>query len=482
MDLYLLGPELSLIGLAVLVILLDLATKNKNAVAALAGVGLVIPAAWTIALLGQHGSSFYGALVVDSYSIFFKLIFLSAAALVILTSVQYSKRFAPYQGEYYGVILMATAGMMLMASTQELIAIYISLELASISLYVLASFLRDAKSSEAGIKYLLLGAVSSAILLYGMALLYGATGSTQLNEIAQVLQDSLQRDPGGILPAILLGTVFMVGGFGFKIAAVPFQMWAPDVYEGAPTPITGFLTAASKAAGFAVILRVFFVALGNHYPLPVDWPALFAVLSALTMTVGNLAAMAQTNIKRMLAYSSIAHAGFMLVGVAAFSTQGIGGVAYYLLGYTFTTMGAFAAIVAISERLGSDQIADYSGMARRAPLLAFVLAVCLVSLIGLPPTAGFVAKIYVFWAALNQGLLWLVIFGVLNSVVSAYYYLRVVRAMYLGAPASEERLPASKPLIAALAIALVGVLAIGLFPQPWLDFGTGAAVVLIPLP
>ncbi|MDP2726087.1 MAG: NADH-quinone oxidoreductase subunit N, partial [Dehalococcoidia bacterium] len=339
--------------------------------------------------------------------------------------------------------------------------------------------LRDAKSSEAGIKYLLLGAVSSAILLYGMALLYGSTGSTQLNEIASGIQQSMQGDRA-ILPAILLGTVLMVGGFGFKIAAVPFHMWAPDVYEGAPTPITGFLTSASKAAGFAVILRVFYVALGNRLPLPVEWPTLFAVLSALTMTVGNLAAIPQTNIKRMLAYSSIAHAGFMLVGVAAFSSQGVGGVIYYLLGYTFTTMGAFAAIVAISDHLGSDLIADYSGMARRAPLLAFILAVCLASLIGLPPTVGFVAKIYVFWAALNQGLLWLVVFGVLNSVISAYYYLRVMRAMYLGTPASEERLPVSKPLVVALVVALIAVLAIGLYPQPWLEAGAGAAAVIMP--
>lgn len=480
MNLYLLGPELSLISLAFLVILVDLATHNKNVVAALAGIGLVVPAAWAVSLWGQTASSFYGALVVDSYSIFFKLLFIAAAALVILMSVQYSKRFAPYQGEYYAVILLATAGMMFMASTQELISIYISLELASISLYVLASFLKDARSSEAGIKYLLLGAVSSAVLLYGMALLYGATGTTQLNEIAQAIQESMQRDQGAVLPAIVLGAVFMAGGFGFKIAAVPFQMWAPDVYEGAPTPITGFLTGASKAAGFAVILRVFFVALGNQAPLPVDWPTLLAVLSALTMTLGNLSAIPQANIKRMLAYSSIAHAGFMLVGVAAFSSQGVGGVAYYLLGYMFTSMGAFAAIVAISERLGSDQIADYSGLARRAPLLALILAICLISLIGLPPTVGFVAKIYVFWAALQQGLLWLVIFGVLNSVISAYYYLRVVKAMYLGAPASEDPLPVSRTLVVALAVAVIAVLAIGLFPQPWLDFGARAATVVMP--
>ncbi len=480
MNLYLLGPELSLIGLAIVVVLLDLVIKKKEAVAAIAGVGLIIPALWTLALSGQQGTSFFGTLVVDNYSLFFNFLFLSAAALVILTSVQYSKRFAPYQGEYFAIVLVATAGMMLMASTQELISIYVALEMASISLYILASFLRDAKSSEAGLKYLLLGAVSSAILLYGMALIYGATGTTNLNEIAQSIRGTLQQDPNGVLPAVFLGIILMTGGFGFKIAAVPFQMWAPDVYEGAPTPVTGFLTAASKAAGFAVILRVFFVTLGANVPLPVEWPTLFAVLSAITMTAGNLMAIPQTNIKRMLAYSSIAHAGFMMVGVAAFSNQGVQGVTYYLLGYTFTTLGAFAAIIAVSERLRSDLIADYSGIARRAPALAFVLAVCLTSLIGLPPTVGFVAKIYVFWAALQQGLLWLVLFGVLNSVISAYYYLRVVRAMYLGAPSSDERVPVSKTLVVAMAVALIAVLAIGLYPAPWLAAGGGAATVVMP--
>jgi NADH-quinone oxidoreductase subunit N len=475
-NLYLLGPELTLILLAIVVILLDLVIPSKKVLAAIAGVGLILPAAWTVFLFGQQGTAFGGALLVDQFSLFFKLIFLAGAALVILTSVQYASRFGRYQGEYYGLVLVATAGMMLMASTGELISIYISLELASISLYILASFLKDPKSSEGGLKYLLLGALSSAILLYGMALLYGVTGSTHLSEIAAALQKALSEGQT-ILPVILLATVFLVAGFGFKIAAVPFQMWAPDVYEGAPTPITGFLTAASKAAGFAVILRVFYVTLGNA---PVDWPTLFAVLSALTMSVGNIAAIPQTNIKRMLAYSSIAHAGFMLIGVAAFSSQGIGAVAYYVLGYTFTTLGAFAAIVAISEHIGSDLIADYAGIARRNPLMALVLAVSLASLIGLPPTVGFVAKIYLFYAALNQGILWLVIFGVLNSVISAYYYLRVVRAMYLGTPASEERLPVSKPLVAALAITLVGVLAIGLYPYPWLNAAAGAASVLVP--
>ncbi|MDP2662798.1 MAG: NADH-quinone oxidoreductase subunit N [Dehalococcoidia bacterium] len=480
MNLNLLGPELSLIGLAVVVILLDLVIKKKEAVAAIAGVGLLVPAVWTVTLFGQRGSSFAGALVVDNYSLFFNMIFLSAAALVILSSVEYSKRFAPYQGEYFAIILVATAGMMFMAGTQELITIYISLEMASISLYVLASFLRDAKSSEAGLKYLLLGAISSAVLLYGMALIYGATGVTNLNDIAQAIQASLRQDPNGILPAVFLGVVLMTAGFGFKIAAAPFHMWAPDVYEGAPTPVTGFLTAASKAAGFAVILRVFFVILGTDLPLPVEWPTLFAVLSALTMTVGNLMAIPQTNIKRMLAYSSIAHAGFMMVGVAAFSAQGLQGVFYYLLGYSFTSLGAFAVIIAISERLGSDRIADYSGVARRAPGLALALAICLTSLIGFPPTAGFVAKIYVFWAALQQGLLWLVLFGVLNSVVSAYYYLRVLRTMYLGAPSSDERLPVSKTLVVAMTVAVIAVLVIGILPTPWLNAGGGAAAVLIP--
>ncbi|MBI2848841.1 MAG: NADH-quinone oxidoreductase subunit N [Chloroflexi bacterium] len=473
MDLYLLGPELSVIGLAVAVIILDLFVGRKEILAAVSVAGLAVPMVWTLSLLGYEGTAFNGMLVVDSFSVFFKVLFIAVAALVILASVEYASRFSFYKGEYYALVLFATVGMMLMASTRELISLYIALELASISLYVLAAFLKNATSGEAGIKYMLLGALSSAILLYGMALLFGATGTTDLGEIARATIQSR----GTTAPALLLGTIFLVGGFGFKIAAVPFQMWAPDVYEGAPTPVTAFLSAGSKAAGFAVVLRVFFTALGNA---GIDWPILFAVLSAITMSVGNIAAIPQTNIKRMLAYSSIAHAGYVMIGLATISQIGVSGTVFLLLAYVAASLGAFITIIAISNRTNSDNIADYAGIARRSPLLALGMTICLASLIGIPPTAGFVGKIYLFWEAVRQGLLWLVVFGVVNSVISAYYYLRVVRTMYLGAPTTEERLFPSRPLVAALATALVGVMVMGVYPSPFLIAVQQAVRVLFP--
>jgi NADH-quinone oxidoreductase subunit N len=259
--------------------------------------------------------------------------------------------------------------------------------------------------------------------------------------------------------------ILMVAGFGFKIASVPFQMWVPDVYEGAPTPITAYLSVASKAAGFAVILRVFYTAFG--IPLLSDsWALVFAVLGAISMTIGNVVALAQTNIKRMLGYSSIAHAGYLMVGLAAVSSLGRSGILFFLATYALSNLGAFIAIIAISNKTGSDEISDYTGMARRSPVLALVLAFCLISLIGIPPTGGFIAKIYIFNAAIQQDLLWLVIIAVLNSVISAYYYLKVVKVMYVGTPASEEAVPSSIPLRAALAITSLGVLLLGIYP--WL--------------
>jgi NADH-quinone oxidoreductase subunit N len=331
--------------------------------------------------------------------------------------------------------------------------------LTGISLYVLAGFLKDPKSSEAGLKYLLLGAVASAVLLYGMAMVFGLTGKTHLSEIVQVVS------AGGISgnTALLTGIVFLIGGFGFKIATVPFQMWVPDVYEGAPTPITAYLSVASKAAGFAVILRVFFEALG---PASVDWGMVFAVLAAITMTIGNIVAIAQTNIKRLLAYSSIAHAGYLMIGLAAATNTGSSAVVFYLACYAVTNLGAFIAIIAISNRIGSDAIADYSGMSKRSPLLALALALCLISLTGIPPTAGFMAKLYVFKAGVDADLIWLVVIGLINTVIAAYYYLRIVKLMYLGEPVSEERVRSSTSLSVALSLACFGVLLLGIYP--WL--------------
>ncbi|HEY49364.1 MAG TPA: NADH-quinone oxidoreductase subunit N [Dehalococcoidia bacterium] len=476
MDFWLLSPELSICGIALLVILLDLVIEQKKLLAAISVAGLIIPIAFTIALWGETETSFSGMLVVDDFSLFFKFLIYGIAALVILSSVDYISKFARFQGEYYALVLLSAGGLALMATTGELISIYISLELASISLYALVAFLKDSKSSEAGLKYMILGAISSAVLLLGMAFIFGMTGTTHLDEILTRVSELVAGGQLWDTPALLLGIVLMVAGFGFKIASVPFQMWVPDVYEGAPTPITAYLSVASKAAGFAVILRVFHAAFGDPL-ISGDWAMIFAVLGAISMTLGNVVAIAQTNIKRMLGYSSIAHAGYIMVGLAAISTLGKSGVLFFLAGYALANLGAFIAIIVVSSKIGSDQISDYSGMVRRSPVLALILAFCLISLIGIPPTVGFMAKFYIFNAAIQQDLLWLVIIAVLNSVISAYYYLRVVKVMYLGEPASEEAVPSSIPLRITLAITSLGVLVLGVYPWLVLKLAETAAAI-----
>jgi NADH-quinone oxidoreductase subunit N len=466
----LLAPELSLCFFALVVILLDLFTERKGLLAVVSIVGLVVAGGFTIAMWGDSPQAiFNNILAVDNFALFFKLIFLGIAALVILASTDYVSRFERFRGEYYALVLLATLGMMLMAATTELIAIYIALELTSISLYILVGFLKDRKSTEASMKYLLLGGIASALLLYGMALIFGFTGKTQLGEIAQVIQavsPQILMDS----PALLLGLVLLIVGFGFKIAAVPFHMWVPDVYEGAPTPITAYLSVGSKAAGFAILLRVFYSAFALPGWLSQDWGLIFAVLSAIGMTVGNVVAISQTNIKRMLGYSSIAQAGYLMVGLAAVGLAsttdiaGRNGVLFFLAAYALTNMGAFIAIIAISNKLNNDQIEGFSGMGKRAPLLALGLTLCLISLVGMPPAAGFMAKFYIFSAAIQQNLLWLVIIAVLNSVISAYYYLRVVKIMWVGQPVSEEKVPSSVALRVALALSCIGVLLLGIIP------------------
>jgi len=471
LNLGLLAPEISLAGTAIVVILLDLFIQRKGWLVIVSLAGLVVSAGLSLAMWGGSSQAiFNNMLAVDNFALFFKLLFLGIAALVILASTDYVSKFARFQGEYYALVLLAALGMMLMAATTELISIYIALELTSICLYVLVGFLKDRKSSEASLKYLLLGAIASAVLLYGMALVFGFTGKTQLSEIAQVLQ---AMSPQTLLasPALILGIVLLVAGFGFKIAAIPFHMWVPDVYEGAPTPITAYLSVASKAAGFAIILRVFYTAFGSPELLSqVNWGLIFAVLAAIGMTLGNIVAIPQTNIKRMLGYSSIAQAGYLMVGLATMGLSpvtdilGRSGLLFFLASYALTNLGAFIAIIAISNKLDSDKIDDYSGMGKRAPLLALALTLCLISLIGMPPAAGFMAKFYIFSGAVQHGLLWLVIIAVINSVISAYYYLRVVKVMWLGEPASEEKVPSSGALRLALSLSCLGVLLLGIIP------------------
>ncbi len=463
-------PELILIGFAILVIILDLLLERKSILAAISLVGLAIAAASILVIpVSPPQAIFNNLLAVDGFAFFFKLLFLVIAFLVILASSDYASKFARFRGEYYALVLLSTLGMILMAATTNLIAIYVALELTSISLYVLVGFLKDSKSTEASLKYLLLGAVASAVLLFGMALVFGFTGQTQLGEIAQVLQ-TMPSQTLLASPALILGIVLLVAGFGFKIAAVPFHMWVPDVYEGAPTPITAYLSVGSKAAGFAVILRVFYSAFGLPDWLSLNWGLIFAVLAAIGMTLGNVTALPQTNIKRMLGYSSIAQAGYLMVGLAtvglapAAGILGQSSILFFLASYTVANLGAFIAIIAITNKLDSDLIQDFAGMGKRAPMLALALSLCLISLIGMPPAAGFMAKFYIFSGAVQQGLLWLVIIAVINSVISAYYYLRVVKVMWFNEPASEEKVPSSGALRVALSLSCLGVLAMGIIP------------------
>ena len=479
-EIRLLAPELSLLAFAILIILLDLFVKQKKLLAAVGIIGLLVSAGFTLSMWGTPTVDVFNMIAIDGFALFFKLLLAVAAGLVILSSQDYVSKFERFQGEYYALLLISAMGMMLLAAADDLITIFVSLELSGISLYILTSFLKDQKSTESGLKYLLLGAVASAILLYGMSFVFGLTGKTCLVCISDIIQ-SMQL-PGLLAnPALLLGIILLIGGFGFKIASFPFQMWVPDVYEGAPTPVTAYLSVASKAAGFAVISRVFIVTFGAPEWLSMNWGLLIAVLSAITMTIGNVLAIMQSNIKRMLGYSSIAQAGYLMVGLATIgmamtsNTIGQSALMFFLMSYTVTNLGAFTAIIAISNKVDSDMIDDYAGMFKRAPLLAIPLTFCLVSLIGLPPTGGLFAKIYIFTGAVQNGLLWLVIVAVVNSVISAFYYLRVVKVMATGDAASEEKVPSTWALRIALALSCIAVLLLGIIPGGFIGIAESAA-------
>jgi NADH-quinone oxidoreductase subunit N len=372
-----------------------------------------------------------------------------------------------FQGEYFGLILFAATGMMLLAAATELITIYVSLELTTLPLAALTAFLLNKNSSEAGMKFLIIGAISSALMLYGMALVFGFTGSTQLAEISTAVGQATGDIPFGNY-ALFVGIILMIAGFGFKLSAAPFQMWVPDVYEGGPTPVIGFLSVASKAAAFAVVLRVLFT---GFFDVALDWGILIAGLAAASMVIGNLVAVVQSNIRRLFGYSTIAHAGYILVAAGVKSGDGIfkapefaaigpGSVLFYLAAYAAANLTAFFAITMISAKINSDQISDYAGLSTRNPVLAIVLALSLLALVGVPPTGIFIAKLYIFTAAVDSGLVWLAILGVINSAVSAYYYVRVVRIMFTQPATSEAKITGS--------------------PAPWLALGlAGAAMVFM---
>lgn len=411
--------------------------------------------------------SFNGMWVVDNYGRFFKLIFLLGTGLTLLISIKYLDNEAMQHGEYYALILFATLGMMIMASGAELITIFLGVELMSISLYVLAGYTRSRMvSNEAALKYFLLGSFATCFLLYGIALLYGSTGTTSIPAIAKFIAGA---GFGG--PTIVMGMALLVIGFGFKTASVPFHMWAPDVYEGAPAPVTAFMSAGPKAAAFAAFARIFMEALPA---LQTNWTMLIWVMAVLTMSVGNVIALVQDNIKRMLAYSSIAHAGYVLVAFLSAGERGITSILYYMLAYTCMNIGAFAVITVLAGK-GEQRVhvADFRGLGYRHPIAALAMSLFLFSLAGIPPTGGFMGKFYIFSAAIKEGFIGLAVIGVINSVVSVYYYLRVTVAMYMQAPdtAAEKELPAtvfSPALVIAIFISAYGVLSLGLFPSTYL--------------
>jgi NADH-quinone oxidoreductase subunit N len=475
----LIRPELCLVGFAVLVILLDLFTEKKGWLAVVSLVGLVVSAGLAFSLWGSSPRIiFNGMLAVDNFAIFFKILFLGVALLVILASTAYVSKFAKFQGEYYALILMATLGMLLMASATDLISLFVSLELVNLSLYALVGFLKEARSAEAALKYLLLSAIASAVLLFGMAMVFGFTGKTQLGEIAAAIRST----DIAANPALLLGVILILAGFGFKIGMVPFHMWVPDAYQGAPTPITAYLSVGSKAAGFAILLRVFYSAFILPANLSSDWGVIVAILAAVSMTVGNIIAIQQNDIKRMLGYSSIAQVGYVLVGLAAVGlAQSPSGswqssILFFLASYALTNLVAFIAIIAITLKINSDHIDDFAGMGQRTPLIAGALTLAMVSLIGLPPAAGFMAKFYIFSVAVQHGLLWLVAIAVINSVISAFYYLRVVKVMWMNSPASREKVDTPLGTRVALVLSSLGVLLFGLAPSIGMHFSELAQI------
>ena len=519
-NLHLLTPEFALAGLALVVFLLDLFVPNdrKHLLGWLSALGLVGLAVLSVLMLsGEKESLYNGLLAVDDYSLFFKVFFLAIGVFIILSSIDYVKLHLNHPGEFYGLLLFSILGMNLMAMSRELLTAYISLELLSFSLYVMVAYaLGNPKSNEGSLKYIIIGALSSAILLYGISMVYSTLGVTKFEAVAQSLIDL-----SSVSPALWAGLALVIAGLGFKLAAVPFHMWAPDAYEGAPLPVTAYLAIASKAAAFALVLRLLaeaFVPVTERWD---QWQIIIVVLAALSMVVGNLVALAQSNLKRLMAYSSVGHVGYILAGIAVLapdSLMGANGVIFYLVGYSVTSMVVFAALIAFFNATGQEEIPDLAGLADRQPFLAMAIAIGLFSLSGLPIFVGFTIKFYLFTAVANEGYLWLAGLAILTSLISLYYYLQVIRQMYiqpaLVAPAqsdhdeveaeegasgegeddehthtpahhesSADYIPLPRPsaaLIFVVALGLIATIALGVYPAPLLELVEAASAAIIP--
>jgi len=429
---------------------------------------VIAAAAATFALAGEPRLVYSGMFVVDDFSVFFKMVFYLATGLCVLMSPRYLEEEDIARGEYYVLMLFALAGMMIMASGLDLLSIYVGMELQALCIYVLTGFIRKEKrSNEAALKYVILGSVSSGIFLYGMSLVYGITGTTQLTDMAAALVIGGAHDP-----ALVLATVFLVTGLLFKVGAVPLHMWVPDVYEGAPTTITAFMSVAAKAAAFAILLRIFLDAMA---PAADIWVVVVAVIAVLTMALGSFVALVQTNIKRMLAYSSIAHAGFVLLGLVAGGPDGVASVMLYLLIYVFMNLGIFAIIIMMrSGNVSGEAIEDYAGFAKSHRGLALLMLIFLFSLASIPPTAGFFAKFYILVALVEQGYVGLAVIAVLLSAVAAFFYIRIVMLMYMKEEARPFDLALTPSLRLAIAITAAGTVGIGLLPSWFLNLAQGS--------
>lgn len=453
---------LTVVGMIVLCWDLWIKEQDRKYLAWLSLVGVVGATLMSYALWGRNESAFNGMLALDAYALFFNMIICLATGMTILMSRSYVENNELPVGEYYALLLFAAVGMMLMAAATDLIVIFLGLETMSMAVYVLAGIRRQSvKANEAALKYFLLGAFASGFFLYGIALVYGATGSVKLGEVATYISTHLSGDQGS--PLLLAGMALLIVGFGFKVAAAPFHAWTPDVYEGAPTTITAFMAVGVKAAAFASFARVFLLSFGE---IQGQWQWLLWVVAVVTMTVGNLTALVQDNIKRMLAYSSIAHAGYLLVAMVAGSELGGAALMYYLVAYGLMNLGAFAVVVAVGKKgeLNED-FNDYAGLGFRYPALAMMMTIFMLSLTGIPPLVGFTGKFYIFSAAVKAGYIWLAVIGVLNSVVSAYYYIRVVVTMYMQEGEKQIEPLSMRPALAtAIVAATVGTILVGVFP------------------
>lgn len=474
-------PEILILIVGMLLLILEPFWKedqHRN-VGWLTAAGLVV--AMVVSLLfgqpGQPTTTLGGMVRFDWLGFFFKQLFMfagAATALLLMDNEKVGRR-----GEAYLLLLASLIGMNLMAASADLVMLYLAIETTSIPLYVLSGFmLADEKSTEAGFKYLLFGALTSSIMLYGFSLLFGFAGTTDIYELASMFNAGTLSLPVafGVLALILVG-------LGFKVSVVPFHFWAPDVYEGAPTPVAGFLSTASKAAGFAVLVRLFFVIFPDPaLELARGWAMTLAIISAVTMTVGNLLALPQTNIKRLIAFSSVSHAGYALIGVVALSQLGAASVVFYLAAYIATNLLAFGIVMAFSRVTGLEDLKDYSGMSRRSPWLALMMLAAFLSLAGMPPFAGFVAKVFVFAAGVQAGYVWLVIIGILNSIIGVYYYLNAMKYVYLYRMPNEDEenhpVPMTRPYVVALAVLAIGVILIGTIFAPWFSWSDAAALNL----